>query len=140
MPNHPLAPKRGAPDKASHPPLLARAAQLTQTLFDIFRDTDIPLQNVGSEIKRTLTGCCRLALHLGIPNGRWRAGKLLGKEFELSLDDRDSYLGLLKELNKIADLKSTLVSGRLPDRAASRKRLRTQTGRQVQHRTRRLKA
>lgn len=133
-------PRLAFSDKTSHPPLLARAAQLTQTLFDIFRDTDIPLQNVGSEIKRTLTGCCRLALHLGIPNGRWRAGKLLGKEFELSLDDRDSYLGLLKELNKIADLKSTPVSRQSPDRAAPRKRLRSQTRRKAQRRTRRLKA
>ena len=114
-------------DKSSHPPLLARAAQLTQTLFDIFRDTDISLKAVGAEIKRTLTACCRLARHLNIPNGRWLAGELLGKEFEMSLDDRESYLDILKKLNKIADLKSALVHRKsAADAAPGKKRHRTQ--------------
>lgn len=82
------------------------------------------LDVVGAEVKRILTGCCRLARHLKIPNGRWRAGELLGKEFEMSLDDRDSYLDMLKELNRIADLKSAPVNRQSPDPAALRKRRR----------------
>lgn len=101
-------PKLAFDEQRSHPPLLARAAQLTQTLFDIFRDTDIPLEAVGVEVHRILWGCCRVAEQLHIPNGRWLPGKLLGEEFSLSLEDRDAYLRVVAELNGVADLKSAI--------------------------------
>jgi hypothetical protein len=93
-------------DSRTHPPLLARGAHLTQTLFDLFRDTQISLETVGAEVNRVLWSCCHVAAHLGIPNGRWLPGRMLGKEFALSLEDRDAYLGIVARLSEVADLKS----------------------------------
>ncbi len=92
-------------DKNTHPPLVARAASLSQTILDRFRDTDVELELAGAQIRHILSCCCGLSGHLDIPNGRWQRGRLLAREFGLGIEDRNRYIALVAELNEVADFK-----------------------------------